>query len=312
MNAPRDPDRLIHAFLQEGQTELADPVYDAVRATIEQKRQRTVIGPWRMPTMNKIVPIGIGVAAVVVALVVGSQLLGRSAPSGPAAAPAATPSPTPQSTPVPTPSPTIWTGLPEGPFVVAGSPVKVTVGIASPGWSHAPELSFVGKNDDGLDAPDTVGGALIAWAWPAGTRFNVYGDSCQWSTTIPATPATTPEEIAVALAAQAPGDATAPADVTIGGYPGKTITLEVPMSYEKPGATREEEFGECDQDIFGFYGLEGGTEPERNAQGPGQVDELWILDVNGAIVILDATYGPATPATLVEEMRTMAKSATFE
>ena len=45
MTAQRDPDRLIHAFLMEGQTELADPVYDAVRATIERKRQRAVIGP---------------------------------------------------------------------------------------------------------------------------------------------------------------------------------------------------------------------------------------------------------------------------
>ena len=32
MTARRDPDRLIHAFLMEGQTELADQVFDAVRA----------------------------------------------------------------------------------------------------------------------------------------------------------------------------------------------------------------------------------------------------------------------------------------
>ena len=49
MNERRDPDRLVHDFLMEGQTELADQVYDAVRATIEQKPQRVVIGPWRMP-----------------------------------------------------------------------------------------------------------------------------------------------------------------------------------------------------------------------------------------------------------------------
>ena len=61
MNAHRDPDRLIHAFLMEGQTELADPVYDAVRSVIEQKRQRARFGPWRTPIMNKLVPIGLGV-----------------------------------------------------------------------------------------------------------------------------------------------------------------------------------------------------------------------------------------------------------
>ena len=35
MNAHRDPDRLIHAFLMEGATELADEVYDTVRDRIE-------------------------------------------------------------------------------------------------------------------------------------------------------------------------------------------------------------------------------------------------------------------------------------
>ncbi len=98
MNAQRDPDRLINAFLMEGQTELADQVYDAVRATIEDTHQRAVIGPWRTPNMNKLVPIGLGVAAVVAILVVGTQLLGAPAPGGvggaPSAEPAATPSPT--------------------------------------------------------------------------------------------------------------------------------------------------------------------------------------------------------------------------
>ena len=82
MNAHRDPDRMIHVFLLEGQTELADPVYDAVRSVIEQKRQRTRFGPWRTPIMNKLVPIGLGAAAVVVALVIGTRLL-APAPSGP-------------------------------------------------------------------------------------------------------------------------------------------------------------------------------------------------------------------------------------
>ena len=60
MTASRDPDRLIGAFLNEGEDQLHDQVYDAVRADIEQKRQRAVIGPWRMPTMNKFVTIGLG------------------------------------------------------------------------------------------------------------------------------------------------------------------------------------------------------------------------------------------------------------
>jgi hypothetical protein len=312
MNERRDPDRLVHDFLMEGQTELADQVYDAVRATIEQKRQRVVIGPWRMPDMNKLVPIGLAGAAVVVVLAIGIQLLGPPAPGGVGGVPSAEPSATP--TPDTTPLRTAEAGLPEGPFIVTGAddPVQVTLDIASSGWVALREFDAVSKDDDGLDSPESVGAALLAWAWPAGTGFTVYGDPCQWATTIPEAPATTPDEIAAAFAAQASTDATAPVDVTVGGYAGKAITLNVPMSFDLPNATREEKFADCDSDVFGFYGVEGETEPARNAQGAGQIDELWILDVDGSIVILDATYGPAAPADLVEEMRTIAESATFE
>jgi hypothetical protein len=189
--------------------------------------------------------------------------------------------------------------------------VQVTV-VAPPGWVALREFDALSKDDDGLDAPQTVGAALLAWSWPAGSPFHVYEDPCQWSTTAPATPATTPEEIAAAFQDQALTNAAAPRDVSVGGYAGKAVTLEVPMSFEVPNATREEEFGDCDEDAFAFYGVDGEDGYARNAQGPGQIDELWILDVDGSTVILDATYGPATPAELVEEVRALAESATFE
>jgi hypothetical protein len=107
MTASRDPDRLIHTFLFEGEEQLHDQIYDAVRAEIEHKRQRAVVGPWRMPIMNKLVPIGLGAAAVVGVLLIGSQLLGP--PSGPGGQ-TIEPSPSPTATvaapsPSPTPSP---------------------------------------------------------------------------------------------------------------------------------------------------------------------------------------------------------------
>jgi hypothetical protein len=309
MTAQRDPDSLIDAFLREGQTELADQVYDAVRASIEQQRQRVVIGPWRMPTMNKFVPIGIASAAVVVALVAGTQLLpGRGGA-------AAIPSVEPSATAATDPSSTAWSGIPAGPFTVTGAddPVQVTVDIASPDWRSLTEYDLVDKDDDGRDAPDSAGAALLAWAWPVGTGFNVYGDPCQWRTTIPETPATTPEEIAAALAAQAPSDPSVPVDVTVGGFSGKAITLSVPMEYHIPDAPREERFADCHNASYAYYGIEGEEDLEaRNAQGAGQIDELWILDIDGSIVILDATYSPATTAELVDEVRALAESATFE
>jgi hypothetical protein len=100
MTAPHDLDRQLQAFLTEGPTELPDASFDAVRDRIEATRQRVFIGPWRFPDMNKLVPIGLGAAAVVVALVIGTQFLGRPAPGGVGGAPSATPTPTPSPTPI--------------------------------------------------------------------------------------------------------------------------------------------------------------------------------------------------------------------
>ncbi|MBA3778194.1 MAG: hypothetical protein H0X16_02600 [Chloroflexi bacterium] len=324
MPTDRQLDQTISRWLE---AEAPGPLPDRVLgATFERTRKVRQQGRWRALlarlhmkgfAMNKLVPIGLGAAAVVVALVIGAQLLGT--PNGGTGS-GASPSPEPTATPEPsvagsaTPEPSApAAGLELGPFVATGTddPVQITVNIASSGWVPLPAFDALHKNDDGLDSPEYVGAALLAWAWPAGTGFNVYGDPCQWSTTVPETPATTPDEIAAAFAAQAASDATAPVDVTVGGFAGKAVTLHVPMAYDVPNATREEKFADCDNDVFAFYGVEGESGEVRNAQGAGQVDELWILDVDGSIVILDATYSPATPNELVEELRTLAESATF-
>jgi len=100
MTAYRDPDRMIHDFLLEGEEQLDDQVFDAVRAEIEQKRQRAVFGPWRFPEMNKFLALGLGAAAVVVAVLIGAQFFG--APGGGLGS---QPTPEPTSTPEPTATP---------------------------------------------------------------------------------------------------------------------------------------------------------------------------------------------------------------
>lgn len=317
MSTDRDTTRVVRSWLMTDEHESADRVLGAVLDRLDTTPQRRATW-WparRTPTMNKFVTIALGAAAVVVLLFVGSQFL--AAPSNVGSGGEATPTPEAtiaEPTAEPTPSASARTGLPEGPLVVTGAddPVQVTVTIAGSGWRPLPEFDAVDKSDDGLDPPVSVGAVLLAWAWPAGTEFNVYADPCHWTTTIPETPATTPDEIAAAFVAQASTDATPPVDVTVGGFTGKALTLHVPMSFDLPNATREEKFADCDNDVFAFYGVEGETVEARNAQGAGQVDELWILDVNGSIVILDAAYSPATPADLVEEARALAGSATFE
>jgi hypothetical protein len=297
MSARRDPDQLIHDFIAEGGVELHDQVYDAVRATIEQKRQRVVIGPWRMPDMNKFVPIGVGAAAVVVALVVGSQLLGPSEPGGTGGTPSASPSPSPSPEPsIAAPSRSTDAGLPVGSSHVLFDEdgVRGTVTIPAPGWSG--ESGILIKDDSGADPPDGAG--MIVFT---GELF-VYGEPCAWSGTEPETPATTVDELVAALAGQASRDASAPMDVTVGGYAGKSITLHVPD---------DAVFAECDGGKFGSWTVPGGKEPYRYHQGPGQIDELWILDVDGVLTVIDTAHYAGTPAEHVAEIRAIVESITF-
>ena len=108
MTAHHDLDEQLTSFLRDGPDELPYQSFDAVRGRTEQTGQRVVIGPWRLPEMNKIVTIGLGAAAVVVALYVGAQLYGSST-GGFCSQTTATPQPTasaePTASPEPSPSP---------------------------------------------------------------------------------------------------------------------------------------------------------------------------------------------------------------
>lgn len=301
MTAPRDPDRLIRAFVLEGEEELHDQVYDAVRAHIERTPQRARGGPWRMPTMNRMLGFGLAAAAVVVAVLVGAQLLGS--PSTNLGGPGDDPTPTPSSTSTPEPSvqatSTPAAGLPEGPHTVAasydGAP-GISVTIPASGWTDEDIALIKGEEVDNL--PEA---AVLIWSWPAGQEFYVPEDPCASESTRPDEPLTTPDEIVAALAAQSSRDASEPRAIEIGGYTGASVTLRVP-----------DDVVPDDCELNEFVSLATEQDPlTRYHQGPGQIDEFWFLDVDGVIVMIDAVYRSDTPEALVEEMRAIAESATF-
>lgn len=102
---PRDADRLINAFLGEGQTDLSDQVYDEVRLEIEHTEQRTSFGLWRNPFMNRIAPILAVAVVMVIAVIVGLQLAGGGPLIGGDPSPSAEPSPSSEPTESVEPSP---------------------------------------------------------------------------------------------------------------------------------------------------------------------------------------------------------------
>jgi hypothetical protein len=108
------------------------------------------------------------------------------------------------------------------------------------------------------------------------------------------------EAVISALASQANRDAAAPVDVTVGGYRGKSIELSVPTDIE---------FSGCDAGEFRSWG------PDANArfhQGPGQLDTVTVVDVDGTLVTIDAGTYAGTPADVRAELEAIVASIRFE
>src|SRR6185503_7585030 len=104
------------------------------------------IGSWRLPTMNKLVPIGVGAAAAVAVLLVGSQFLPRN--GGVGGSPTIAPSPSPAV-------------LARGTFVAKG--INTTLDATGAGSNVSG--SMTGSNSDGaftvdLQCERTINGLL--------------------------------------------------------------------------------------------------------------------------------------------------------
>ena len=92
MNAQHDADRLVHAFLLEGPTEMAPTLAARIRAEVQETRQRAGFRPWRTSTMPRTIWIMAPLAAVIVA--VAGLLIAGVGNKPPVAGPTAVPSPT--------------------------------------------------------------------------------------------------------------------------------------------------------------------------------------------------------------------------
>jgi len=295
MTDNRNADRLIRAFVLEGENELPDRIYDVVRGHLYETRQRVVIGPLRMPLINYAAGIGLAAAAVVVIAIIGYQLLSGPNVGGP------NPTNTPQPTPAPAPSgaaeelpvsgllvPGTYTFRPAG-----GAGLSATLTVPA-GW-YAFERAAVLKNNSG-EPPDGAG--LLSWAG----SLNVFGDPCQWAGSLPDPPTgPTVDDLVAALLAQPMREASAPTQIVVDGYSGVALELTVPADLD---------FAGCDSGEFrSWTNAEGAV---RFHQGPGQHDLLWILDVNGTRVVIDSGFYDGTSAVDMAELQAIRDSIHFQ
>jgi hypothetical protein len=135
-------------------------------------------------------------------------------------------------------------------------------------------------------------------------------DPCHWKGSL-RDPGPTLDGLVSALSAQASRTATAPAAATIDGHRGQHLTLHVPADAVVSG---DSEFSACDE-MDGHHEfvswLDAGN-GERYEQLAGQTDDVWVLDVGGTRLVVDATHSPDSPVEHVAEFLRLVETLHFE
>ena len=126
---------------------------------------------------------------------------------------------------------------------------------------------------------------------------DVYGDACKWSSTrLDPPPVSSVDALAAALAGQRGLRVSTPTDVTVDGYAGTQMERTVPSGTN---------LDECNGAEFRLW-LD--TAGGQRYVDPGQHDLLWIVDVDGVPLVIDAAVGPGNSAQTQAELIRIAES----
>ena len=283
MNTDRDTTRIVRSWMRTDEHESADRVLDAVLDRLDTTPQRRATW-WparRLPEMNNMMKLGLAAAGVVVAALLGFNYFLAANVGGPGID---EPSPTLTPTP-PAANPPVLTAN-----SVEPGTYRLTTEAEPDGTYHLPEGTTItmpagwgGRSGHRVSKNENVADPVAFtsvgfWIWD-GDFDTVYLDACQWldgAITPPVGP--TVDDLANALASQAQHGDAVPIDVTFDGFSGKMIEMTVPSDID---------FADCDRGEFRSWA-------GRYHQGPGQVDQVYILDVDGQRVVIYSSYMPGT------------------
>lgn len=239
-----------------------------MRDRIGQTPQRPVSAGRKGPVNH--VKYRLAAAAVVALVLSGCSAASGEPGSSASTQPSAAPSTTAQD-PTPGPVTDVLTG---GRYLFEPFDGVTIVATGPQGWVGYPDRAMAGPDPVQGDAPD---GILIAFFTPHG----VHSDPCHWDllgtgdAAQPGDPAVGPtvDDLVAAVGANTFYTSTAPTPVTIDGYAGQELELQLPD---------EPDYATCDKDdpadpgghVFPFSaGL--------YAQGQANIWHLYVLDVDG-------------------------------
>ncbi|MEO7294738.1 MAG: hypothetical protein ABIZ57_01240 [Candidatus Limnocylindria bacterium] len=287
----RDLDQLLDAWMDLGPGVAPARVAEAVRLEARSTRQTAIPVWWpqrRFPEMNKSLTYAAAAAAVVIVAILSITFL---APGGlNVGGPAETPTPSPAPSPVVLPA--SETNLAAGTYGIDELfPFRVTFVVPDGWFSCSPGDDEIGACARlTSDSEVSMGIAFV-------NVDNVIADPCDRSDAQldpPVGPSV--DDLVTAISNLQGFDATDASDVTVDGFSGKQFELTAPAG--DSGCV-------VDGDGFGTW-----TTPSRtNGVGPGEVNLLRVLDVDGVRLVVTAAYHPAlASAEEVAEIRRVFES----
>ena len=257
----------------EGSTPLPDDVRDVIRAQLPSIHQRPAWWPVpRFPEMNNVMKLSLAAAAVVVAALLGYNYLVAPNIGGPSLGDA-TPSPT--ANPTPMPALNGQDPLPPGRYQAEPAlPMDVTIEVPE-GWSAG--AAWVAIGPKGNTAPDGM-----AIRFYPGDGLNLYNDPLVLSDGLldpPVGPSVA--ELVAAMVGHPDWEVTGTDPITLGSYAGQVVHVTLPE-----GTTEATPFN-LFRDGFGgqVYGW-----------AAGQLFDIYIVDVAGERLVIDAFHYPETSA----------------
>jgi len=294
MSANNDISRVVRSWIREDEHDSADNILQVVLSRLDSTPQRRSWWPARRyASMNRPLQAAIAAAAVIAVAILGYNFLPRSGGSGgePSAPPTVTSTLAPSIAPTSAPTSASCAAAlpPSGPLAVGSrhcmilEGVPLSFSVQAPGWMSTSVDLIKGE----YESPDGIG--IVPWS---STPENVYADPCAHTPLSPP-PSATAAGFAAAVATIPGTDlVSGPSSVSVGGRPAQHVVLTIRQDLD------------CDpHDAYRWYdestgGASGGWRwfPEL-----GSTIQVWIIDVDGTLVWIDAeSFNNAGPGPAAE------------
>jgi hypothetical protein len=261
MTRQLDIERVLDDYLAVGANELADHVLDAALDDIDHTPQRRSWWPTRGVAHTIVLArTAIAAAAVLVVAIVGySSLPGNGTGAGPTPAPTASP----------IPLPTNEARLSAGTYALRSFPVGITFEVPA-GWISCSDS----------EVEQSVCHQATATSLSIAVSFlivdDVVADPCSPDKLDPPVGPSV-ADLVTAISGLDGFKATAPVNVTVDGFSGEQFTVAAPTTTA------------CDLKTWA-------TVDRTNGVGPGEINLLDVLDVDGTRVVIAGAYHPENPA----------------